>query len=160
MGSPGMIHNQFPGHGCMDDLTTERDFALKDMCVIDVLGLVQKLNVCTVVLRHIRRMIYFPTIEARLNALIFQQQSHCLLLNPLLVFIQHHMTRNYYVFAFPISGSVIFTCMNNRKVMFLLNVRACILLYFTVFYFILQQDKRYKCTKYCREQKNIVCNKS
>ena len=35
LGSPGIIHvrsfsNQFPGHGCMDDLTTVNPFALRD----------------------------------------------------------------------------------------------------------------------------------
>ena len=60
---------QFPGHGCMDDLTTERSFDLQATWVIDVLGkffdmlsmgfcttrrcqtsgrLVQELSVCTV----------------------------------------------------------------------------------------------------------------
>ena len=60
----------FPGHGCMDDLTTERSFDSQVVCVIGVLGLlfdllstgvcttrhwqtssrlVQELNVCTVV---------------------------------------------------------------------------------------------------------------
>ena len=33
------IAYQFPGHGCMDDLTTERSFVLQARCVIYVLGL-------------------------------------------------------------------------------------------------------------------------
>ena len=76
VGSPGIMHDrtphttQFPRHGCMDDLTTERSFDSLVTLVIDVrslfydvlsmdLGttrhrqtsgrLVQKLNVCTVV---------------------------------------------------------------------------------------------------------------
>ena len=33
------IATQFPGHGCLDDLTTERSFNSQATCVVDVLGL-------------------------------------------------------------------------------------------------------------------------
>ena len=57
------IGTQFPGQGCMDDLTTERSVSSQATWVIDVLGLffdflsmgvlenirlVQEFNVCTV----------------------------------------------------------------------------------------------------------------
>ena len=34
-----LIATQFPDHGCMDDLTTERSFVSQATWVIDVLGL-------------------------------------------------------------------------------------------------------------------------
>ena len=42
--------NQFPRHGCMDDLTTERSIGLQATWIVDVLGLLFgmfSMDVCT-----------------------------------------------------------------------------------------------------------------
>ena len=43
---------QFPGHGCMDDLTTERRFDSEATCVTDVLGLFGMISMGVCTARH------------------------------------------------------------------------------------------------------------
>ena len=59
LGSPGIINDLKPdchpvcGHGCMDDVTTERSFDSLATCVIDVLGVfVDMFAICVCTTRH------------------------------------------------------------------------------------------------------------